>query len=101
MSFVTVDPQVLDDTAVEVLDLANLLDDSSAEAATMTALAPAAADRVSTFAAKYLSRQAQDFQQLSTKYAQILRQYANVLQTAGVAYAATETDNAEGVDLAD
>ena len=97
MSFVTVDPQVLDDTAIVVEGVADLFEDSSAEAATMTALAPAAADRVSTFAAKYLSRQAQDFQQLSTKYARILQQYADVLRQAGTAYAAAETDNVESV----
>ncbi|MFW3114875.1 PE-PGRS family protein [Mycobacterium haemophilum DSM 44634] len=98
MSFVIVDPQAVDDTANEVDGLANLLDDTSTDAASMTALAPAAADRVSTVAAKRLSRQAQNFEELSTQYAAILRQYANVLRNAGAAYSAAEADNIENVE---
>ncbi|MCV7340955.1 PE family protein [Mycobacterium haemophilum] len=97
MSFVTVNPQVVDDISRYAETVADFLDDRSTEAANMTNLAPAAADKVSTVAAKYLSQQAQNFDELSAQYAQILRQYANALQTAAVAYSATEADNIENI----
>lgn len=97
MSFVIVDPQAVDDTANEVDGLANLLDDISTTAASMTALAPAAADRVSTVAAKHLSRQALDLDELSVRYTKTLLQYAEDLRQAGDAYSAAEADNVENV----
>ncbi|MDD4867245.1 MAG: PE domain-containing protein [Mycobacterium sp.] len=94
MSFVTTNPEALSYAAGKLQTLGSALaDESTAAAAPTTAVAPAAADEVSTLQAAVFSAYGSLYQSVSAQAAAIHELFINTLGTSAGSYSLTEAAN--------
>lgn len=98
MSFLMVQPEILDAASREVHRInASVREGSSAVALTTTRVAPAAADAVSILTAQRFSQHGELFQEISAQAALVREQLATTLGISAGSYAATEIANTAAV----
>lgn len=95
MSFVTTQPEMLSEAAVNLEGIGAALSARSAAAATpTTVLTPAAADEVSALTATQFAAHAQLYQVVSAQASAIHQMFVATLAASASSYAATEAANA-------
>ncbi|OBJ01090.1 PE family protein [Mycobacterium sp. 1465703.0] len=98
MSFLMVQPEILDAASREVHRInASVREGSSAVAPPTTRVTPAAADAVSILTAQRFSQHGQLFQEISAQAALVREQLATTLGISAGSYAATEIANTAAV----
>lgn len=95
MSFVTTQPESLDESARELQSIGSMLNsENAAEVTPTTEIAPAAADEVSAVVAAQFATHAQLYHAIMAQAAAIHEQFVATLQDSAGSYAATEAANA-------
>ncbi|OBH24243.1 PE family protein [Mycobacterium sp. E342] len=98
MSFLLVQPEMLDVAAEELHDInATVREGNSAAVSPTTAVTPAAADLVSILTAAQFSWHARLFQEISAEAAGVREQLVTTLGVSAGSYAATEAANTAAV----
>ena len=95
MSSVIAQPEMLDAAATDLAGVGSTMAaENSAVAASTTAVAPAAADQVSTLTAAKFTAFGHLYQSIGSQAVAVLDQFVNALHNSAGSYAATEADNA-------
>jgi len=95
MSFVTTQPELLGEAAVNLQGIGSAMTAGNmAAAAPTTGVIPAAADEVSALTAAQFAAHAEMYQAISAQAAAIHEMFVSTLSTSAGSYAATEAANA-------
>lgn len=95
MSFVTTQPELLGEAAVNLQGIGSAMTAGNMAAAVpTTGVIPAAADEVSALTAAQFAAHAEMYQAISAQAAAIHEMFVNTLGTSAASYAATEAANA-------
>lgn len=95
MSFVTIQPEILDAAAGNMRGIGAVMSAQNAAAAgPTTGIVPAAADEVSALTAMRFAAHAQLYQAIVAQAGVIHEMFVNALSTSAGSYAATEAANA-------
>ncbi|MBS9536248.1 PE family protein [Mycobacterium sp. M1] len=95
MSFVTTQPDLLDEAAGQLQNIGSILhSENMAAAMPTTHIAPAASDEVSALASAQFAAHAQLYQSIMAQAVAIHEQFVATLHTSAGSYAAAEAANA-------
>jgi PE family len=95
MSFVTTQPELLGEAAVNLQGIGStMMAGNAAAAAPTTGVIPAAADEVSALTAAQFAAHAEMYQAISAQAAAIHEMFVNTMGISAGSYAATEAANA-------
>ncbi|MEB3062079.1 PE family protein [[Mycobacterium] zoologicum] len=95
MTFVTTQPELLDEAAGQLQNIGSILLSENTAAATPTIqIAPAAADEVSAMTSVQFAAHAQLYQSIMAQATAIHEQFVATLHTSAGSYAAAEAANA-------